>query len=137
MCPSGFHIPTDLEFSRYEWCIETTISPTGSTPLSTFQTTTYWRGDNSVAGPGHKMKVTSSHSPSWDGSNVSGFTALPSGYRENLGVFYGLGGHAVFWTATEYSPTYAWYRGLLTANYQSNRTINFKTFGHSVRCLQN
>lgn len=57
ICPDGFHVPTDLESSRYEWCVETTISPTGNTPLNTFQNGIGYRGENSNAGPGHKMKV--------------------------------------------------------------------------------
>ncbi|MCX7862485.1 MAG: fibrobacter succinogenes major paralogous domain-containing protein, partial [Bacteroidales bacterium] len=118
-------------------CIETMISPTGSTPLSTFQGNTGWRGANSAAGPGHKMKVTSSHSPSWDGSNASGFTALPAGYRTNVGGFYSLGSGAYVWTATEYSATRAWSRYLITGNFQGHRGNYGKTLGFSVRCLQN
>ena len=38
ICPAGYHIPTDLEWSQYEYCIENTIAPTGTTALATFQT---------------------------------------------------------------------------------------------------
>lgn len=137
ICPSGYHVPTDLEWSRYEWCIETTITPTGSTSLSTFQTVTGWRGTNSAAGPGHKMKVTSSNTPSWDGSNASGFSALPAGARNSGGGFYAPGSTAYFWSATEYSSTFAWCRYLSTAFFESGRNYTIKTYGFSVRCLQN
>jgi len=57
ICPSGYHIPTDLEWSRYEWCVENNISPTGTTPLGAFQGNTGWRGtNNSTIGPGSKVK---------------------------------------------------------------------------------
>jgi uncharacterized protein (TIGR02145 family) len=137
LCPPGFHIPTDLEWSRYEYCIENTISPTGTTPLTTFQTNTGWRGSTTAGvGPGSKMKVTSSNTPSWDGTNTSGFSALPAGYASS-GSFYTLGTNAYFWSATDSSSASAWFRGLYTGDAQSYRLSNGKANGFSVRCLQN
>jgi len=138
ICPAGYHIPTDLEWSRYEYCIEHNIAPTGATTLTTFQTTTGWRGTNSTAGPGAKMKVTSSNTPAWDGTNTSGFSALPAGYRYyGDGLFYDLGSAVYFWSATALNGTNAWYRHLLTGYSQSDRLTNSKMVGYSVHCLQN
>jgi uncharacterized protein (TIGR02145 family) len=79
ICPAGYHIPTDLEWSRYEWCVENNIAPAGGTSLSTFQTTVGGRGStSSTAGVGAKLKASASNSPAWDGTNGSGFTALPA-----------------------------------------------------------
>ena len=126
---------TDREWSRYEWCVENNISPTGTTPLTTFQTTIGWRGTNSsTIGPGAKLKASA---PAWDGTNASGFTALPAGHRDNGGGFLYLGSLASFWSATEYSAPYAWCRLLSTGNWQSYRNYDYKTNGFSVRCLQN
>jgi uncharacterized protein (TIGR02145 family) len=138
ICPSGYHIPTDKEWSRYEWCVENNISPTGTTPLSTFQSNSGWRGtNNSTIGPGAKLKASSSNSPSWDGTNASGFTALPAGNRNSVVGFYDFGWNGFFWSATEYSATHAWSRHLGTGIWQSYRDDSRKTFGFSVRCLQN
>ena len=139
ICPSGYHIPTDLEWSRYEYCVESSISPTGSTSLSTFQNNTGWRGSTDNAGPGAKMKVTSSNSPSWDGTNASGFAALPAGCRYADGSFGSLGSIASFWSASEYSSTNtnAWCRYLSSGDSQSSRNNNNKKYGLSVRCLKN
>lgn len=134
ICPSGYHVPTDLEFSRYEWCVENNIAPAGSTALSTFQNNSFWRGSNSMAGPGHKMKASS---PSWNGSNASGFTALPAGCRLSTGAFSNLGSFAYFRTATESTATSAWSRYLHTDQYQSFRDQMLKNYGLSVRCIQN
>jgi uncharacterized protein (TIGR02145 family) len=138
ICPAGYHIPTDLEWSRYEWCVENNISPSGGTSLSTFQSNTGWRGStSSTAGPGAKLKASASNSPSWDGTNASGFTALPAGDRNYGGGFFNLGSSASFWSATEHSVTYAWYRNLDAGSWQSNRYYPIKNYGFSVRCLQN
>ena len=139
MCPAGFHIPTDLEWSRYEFCLESTIAPTGATTLATFQTTTGWRG-SAVAGvgPGDKMKATSSNSPAWDGTNTSGFNALPAGYRDSSdGLFVNLGSTTFFWSATENDAFTSWPRNMNTVNRQVFRFNNSKMRGYSVRCLQN
>jgi uncharacterized protein (TIGR02145 family) len=138
ICPAGYHIPTDLEWSRYEWCVENNISPTGTTPLGTFQNSQNWRGTNSsTIGPGAKLKASASNSPSWDGTNASGFTALPAGYRKHTSGFDALGLYASFWSATEFWTVIAWCRGLFTGIWESERHHLFKTHGLSVRCLQN
>ena len=138
ICPAGYHIPTDLEWSRYEYCIEYNIASSGSTSLSDFQTLTGWRGTNSTAGPGAKMKVTSSNTPAWNGTNTSGFSALPAGYRNNGdGSFFSLGSLAYFWSATEVSDTSTLLRFLDAGHSQSDRHYNDKTHGFSVRCVQN
>lgn len=131
ICPAGYHIPSDLEWSRYEWCVENNIAPTGSTPLSTFQTGTGWRGSNTTAGPGAKMKSNTS----WDGTNASGFNALPTGFSGG-GMSWNIS-DAYFWSATEeFTPTIAWRRFLGPGSAMSHRGSNFKTTGYSVRCLQ-
>jgi uncharacterized protein (TIGR02145 family) len=139
ICPSGYHIPTDLEWSRYEWCVENNISPAGGTSLNTFQTGTNARGSTSnTAGVGAKLKASSSNSPSWNGTNASGFTALPAGLRGSNGGFYDLGSNGYFWSATESLGTTAWIRTLNTGNWQSSRVHGYKPGGgFSVRCLQN
>jgi uncharacterized protein (TIGR02145 family) len=139
ICPSGYHIPTDLEWSRYEWCVENNIAPAGGTSLPTFQGTIGWRGStSSTAGVGAKLKASASNSPSWDGTNASGFTALPAGLRFNFnGGFGNLGLIAYIWSATEDSAFDACYRFLFTGNWQSYRNKPNKTNAFSVRCLQN
>ena len=125
----------DLEWSRYEWCVENNIAPTGTTSLSDFQNNTGWRGinDNTI-GPGAKLKASA---PAWNGTNASGFTALPAGYRTSGGGFSDLGALTAFWSATEGSATGAWHRYLNTNRWDIFRHTPNKAVGYSVRCLQN
>lgn len=137
MCPAGYHIPTDLEWSSYEFCLENTLAPTGATTLATFQTVNGFRGTNSTSGPGAKMKVTSSNTPVWDGTNTSSFSALPGGTRNSSPNFNGLGAFTFYWSATEFNASDGWHRRLFTINGDVARANSTKISGMSVRCLQN
>ena len=136
VCPSGYHVPTDLEFSRYEWCVETNFDPVGTTSLSKFQTIAGNRGSATVnVGAGDKMRASNVNVPSWTGTNTSGFTALPGGYRLSTGVFGGIGGEETYWTATESATSEAMRRDL---NGPSNARQSYaKTRGWYVRCMKN
>jgi uncharacterized protein (TIGR02145 family) len=117
VCPSGWHIPEIKEWEE----------------LSSFL------GEELA---GEKMKVTENYSPSWDGTNKSGFTAYPSGCGHDS-VFSRQGHWAVYWSSTETDSQYAsfvlldryWapgkYKNLITGDYY------LKSSGFSVRCLKN
>ena len=116
ICPTGWHLPTDVEW----------------TTLSTYL------GGEVVAGG--KMKETGTAHwlhPNTGATNSSGFTALPGGYRNYSGSFYDLTYYAYFWSSTETSSTFAWFRNL-TYNYEDvDRKRNyFKTNGFSARCVK-
>ena len=83
------------------------------------------------------MKSTSGWYNNGNGTNSSGFTGLPGGYRDSNGSFYYLGSYGHWWSSTEYSGTYAWRRGLYYSNDQVLRYYSYKTNGFSVRCLKN
>ena len=133
ICPAGFHVPTDLEWSRYEYCVESVITPTAGVTLSSFQTITGGRGTSL----GDKLKATAGNTPPWDGNNNSGFGALPGGYRNTSGTFSGLSGNVFYWTATDGSG--AWYRNIGTGvgGQSFRQSGGNKQQGFSVRCLQN
>jgi uncharacterized protein (TIGR02145 family) len=112
IAPTGWHVPSDAEWTILE----------------------NYLGGDSIAGG--KLKVTSSNSPAWDGTNTSGFSALPAGYSYS-GTSNDMGTYAYFWSVTEVNATGAWSRELRTGYAQSGRTNLGKIVGFSVRCLQN
>jgi len=115
ICPEGWHFPTDNEW----------------TSLTTFL------GGESVAGG--KMKETGTthwYSPNTGATNSSGFTALPGGFRDTSGTFYGISYGGNWWSSTELSTTYAWYRYMLYDGTYVYRDNDFKGYGFSVRCLR-
>ena len=116
ICPTGWHVPTDAEWTA----LETQLSGA------------------SVAGG--KMKSTGT--ANWVGQsagtdNSSGFSALPGGARDGLGGFAGIGTIAWFLSATENGGFDAWHRELTFIADNVNRPTNInKTLAASVRCLK-
>jgi len=115
ICPAGWHVPTDGEW----------------TALSTIL------GGDSIAGG--KMKETgTTHwvSPNEGATNESGFTAVPSGFRNYAGAFGSLTYYNFWWSATEASISNAYYRGTACNHVMLNNADADKRQGFSVRCLK-
>jgi uncharacterized protein (TIGR02145 family) len=88
------------------------------------------------------MKNTTGWATGQNGSNTSGFSALPGGYRYVVnGTFNDIGVLTYFWTATQYTSTTAWYRRLDGAidvtNNEIYRSAVEKGAGKYVRCVKN
>ena len=113
ICPDGWHLPSDGE-----WTLLTDSL-----------------GGANIAGT--KMKSTSGWYNNGNGTNSSGFTGLPGGYRDSSGSFGGLGHYGYWWSSSEYSGAYALERYLYYNNGQVYRYNSGKTIGFSVRCLKN
>jgi uncharacterized protein (TIGR02145 family) len=110
ICPPGWHIPSDEEW----------------TDLS----------DYLGASAGLKMKATSGWISGGNGTNESGFTALPGGTRAITGAFGGLGESAYYWSTREHLTTNAWRRRLSEGSDFLFRDPIDKDMGYSVRCVK-
>ncbi len=113
-CPSGWHLPTDAEWTKLTNFIGT---PAG--------------------GKMKEIGIRHWTSPNTGATNSSGFSTFPGGNRDGNGDFEYLGLNADFWSASENDASKAWRRYL---GYDSDgvyRNYDIKSYGFSARCLQN
>jgi uncharacterized protein (TIGR02145 family) len=111
LCPTGWHVPSDEEWAALE----------------------HYLGEAA----GKKMKSITGWYNNGNGTNESGFSALPGGYRDGNGTFYGVGSGGLWWSSTEYGARDAWLRSLGYFNVVVGRFGSFgKESGVSVRCLR-
>ena len=118
-CPSGWHLPTDEEWTQL----------------------TDYLGGSSVAG-GKLKEAGTIHwkTPNTGATNESGFSALPGGglilNENNDATFDGIVYLGPLWSSTEDYTNNVWYR-ILYYNYSYvYRSITSKDYGLSVRCLR-
>ena len=114
LCPIGWHVPSDTEWTKL---------------------TTYLGGE-SVAG--NKLKETGTTlwiGQNTNGTNESGFSALPVGYRNYSGTFNNIGRYAYWWSSTEASSTDSFYRDIYYGYGSIDRSSTDKRSALSVRCL--
>ena len=93
---------------------------------------------NSVGGQslaGTRMKTTSGWSEGNNGTNESGFTGLPGGYRVENGTFVNLGSIGTWWSTTE-SKTFEAIDFYLALSGSLSRGSTPKQRGESVRCIR-
>ncbi len=122
ICPTDWHIPTDAEW----------------TTIITFL------GGESVAGG--KMKSTGTieagtglwSNPNTGATNVSGFTAVPAGYRVLGGAFDYFSRTDYWWSSSvESFWDNVWCRYVLYSTSETLKYDQSKNNGYSVRCLKN
>jgi uncharacterized protein (TIGR02145 family) len=116
LAPTGYHVPTDAEWTTLTTCL----------------------GGEIIAG-GKMKEIGTAHweTPNQDATNSSGFLGLPGGARNNTdGTFGSLGYVGGCWSSTEDDTTYAWTRTLFYVYGFVNRENYNKIGGFSVRCLR-
>ena len=121
ICPVGWHLPSDAEWCILTQYIDSTVDCNA----------TGYNGTDA----GIKMKSTWGWSSGGNGTNASGFNALPGGC---MGIYHfdDLYLFAYFWSTTEDYPGYAW---LIKLNYglpTVGRYFSLKSRGYSVRCIK-
>ena len=81
------------------------------------------------------MKTTYGWNAGGNGTNASGFSALPGGGRTNLGLFSGAGYYGFWWSSSP-NGSFAWYRSLSNNTEDVSRDDYDARFGFSVRCVR-
>jgi uncharacterized protein (TIGR02145 family) len=124
LCPTGWHVPTDTESKTLEMSLGMTQSQAD---------VTLWRGTNE----GDQMKSTTGWKTGENGTNTSGFSALPGGYRYHQnGEFNNIGELGYWWCFNESAPTLGYYRRLDGNNDGVYRDGTLKAAGKYIRCVK-
>ncbi len=138
ICPTGWHVPSDAEWTQLVDYMEAQGFPNSSV----------------VNGAGNALKSclqngsplggdcdTSEH-PRWNshgthyGFDEFGFSALPGGYRSPYGSFYNLGTHGRWYSSTQRSMSNGWAR-TIRHSYGTVLRLNYdKARGVSLRCVR-
>lgn len=127
LCPTGWIVASDSAFSLLE--IEL-----GMSEGNAYDGNGWTRGTNE----GEKMKASPNDAPAWDGTNDSGFSGLPGGYRGGSGGYQHEGYAGNFWTSTSPWSSQAYVRLLNSSGFGEHvyRGAMGYARGMSVRCIQ-
>ena len=126
LCPTGWHVPTESEFGALELYL-------GMDPAEISQGWV-WRGTTQ----GTALKNTTGWLAGQNGTNTTGFAALPGGYRYAMdGTFNNFSDLAYWWSSTELDATQAWYRRLDGTQTGIYKGAVEKRGGKFVRCVKN
>ncbi|MCK9182637.1 MAG: fibrobacter succinogenes major paralogous domain-containing protein [Fibrobacteraceae bacterium] len=115
VCPSGWHVPTGAEWTTLENAVGS--SDNAGTYL---KATSGWYSDAYHDGYG---------------TDAYGFSALPGGDHYGSDVI-NVGYYGLWWTATEYISTGAYYRTMSYGNTHVDTYLDNKKYGRSLRCLK-
>ena len=122
LCPSGWHVPTDGEWMTLEMALGMSESEANDTGF---------RGTDQ----GTQMKTYYGWDEGGNGSNSSGFSGLPGGYRFSSG-FFASAGYVGRWWSSSPNGSSAWYRYLFYNLESVSRVDSSPRYGFSVRCVQ-
>jgi len=139
LCPTGWHVPTDAEWTQLvDYVVAQGFPNQWDNPNGAGNALKSCRQVNSPLGG----DCNTTEHPRWEshsthhGFDEFGFSALPGGYRNTHGSFNYIGTDGNWWSSTELSSTYAWYRGMYYSYGYVHRYYLNKTYGFSVRCLR-
>lgn len=123
LCPSGWHVPSDSEWKTLEMYLGMTQVQADSF---------IYRGTNEAS----KLKSTSGWGVNDDGTNTSGFTALPGSCRSPGVEDFVNASFGNWWTSTLSDTEKSISRGIGYLNSRIARNMIPKNYGFSVRCVK-
>jgi uncharacterized protein (TIGR02145 family) len=110
-CPSGWHLPSDAEWSTL---VQNVDSATSATNL---ESTSGWNVNS--------------------GADAFGFRVLPAGDRTTRGGYEGSDYETYFYSSSEKYAANAWYRIFYSGGSMYRYNVYYKWNGFSLRCLEN
>jgi uncharacterized protein (TIGR02145 family) len=122
LCPTGWHVPSDAEWIG----LEITLGMDAAEA-----TGTGFRGTDQ----GAQLKSTYGYDEGGNGSNSSGFSGLPGGFRTTTPVYNSAGYYGNWWTSSP-GGAGAFLRFICYDTDQISRGTQDQGFGLSIRCIQ-
>lgn len=116
ICPDGFHLPTDGEWTSL---------------------VVFLLGDLVAGGKMKEVGFTYWNSPNTGATNECGFSARGAGNRLGSGTFFNINEETKIWSSTQHNSNSSWYRSLYNNTAGIVQNNHGKTNGLSVRCLKN
>jgi len=127
VCPTGWHLPTDTEWKTLEMELGMTQSQAN---------TTGHRGTDQASQLAGNEPIWANGGLDQNGAfGSSGFAGLPAGSRSPSGSFINSPFGGYFWSSSEGGGG-AWSRYLIFDNPKVYRHDDNKSYGFSVRCVQ-
>ena len=130
VCPTGWHVPTDIQWSTLtDFLINNGYGNQGS-GASIAKSMAATSGWTTTTGYGLVGNIQTSN-------NASGFTARPGGFRSSSnGSYLNIFDIGYWWSATAFYTSSAYYRNLDYSCSEVFRYYSSKREGLSVRCIK-
>jgi uncharacterized protein (TIGR02145 family) len=130
LCPCGWHVPTDAEWTQLENHLIATgmnfdNTTQGNKIAKAMASKTMWQTSSIFGAVGFNPTT----------NNNSNFNGLPAGRRFNTGEFVNYGSTAAWWTSSQQNSDLSWYRWLSKDGLDSKKNAANKRFGYNIRCI--
>jgi uncharacterized protein (TIGR02145 family) len=125
LAPQGWHVPSDGEWNKLVKYLD------GSADTSC--TINPCSQSNTAGGSLKETGLSNWNSPNSGATNISNFTALPSGYRYSYGTFFNVGGGLNWWSSDCFNRYLGYDQGNIFRGFGQDQ----KSAGFSVRALRN
>jgi uncharacterized protein (TIGR02145 family) len=124
LCPTDWHVSSDAEWKTLEMYLGMSQAQADSIG---------WRGTDQ----GAQLKNNTGWNFGGNGTNTSGFSALPWGNRDYDGTYHNVDNYGIWWSSTEFDTSFVWNRDIYIGYASVYRGHYNKQLGFSVRCLKN
>jgi len=138
IAPDGWHVPTDTEFETLRLYVASQgWNYDGTTDVGTDEVNKQGKALATDYGwEPYEETGTVGNTDYPAIRNISGFSVLPGGGRYDDGNFNLIGYSGYWWSSTEESTGYAFYRSLTYSGPNVYRGFDTEVDGFSVRCLR-
>jgi uncharacterized protein (TIGR02145 family) len=129
VCPTSWHVASDAEWTTLIDYLTNNgygYQGIGSEIAKSMASSSGWTAWGTLGTVGNDQAS----------NNSSGFTALPGGYRDDMGPYDNIGKDGILWSSTEHSTVEAINCGMNYSIGVVGKNNEYKENGFSVRCLR-